>query len=134
MLAPLEGRWVRLRVGAFDWSADEVSAADAEAWWRAHRAGSPSIPTPDYSVTAILDIDDVGHDDVAVVGGKAANYGELRHLAAAMPDVRVRDALAIPVHHYRRFLEQNGFDAELAAMLAALCLGGGNGVAIAVER
>ena len=118
VLAPLDGRWVRLRVGAFDWSADEVSAADAEAWWQAHRSGPASIPTPDYSVTAILDVDDVGHDDVAVVGGKAANYGELRNLAAAMPDVRVRDALAIPVHHYRRFLEQNGFDVEIAAMLA----------------
>jgi phosphoenolpyruvate synthase/pyruvate phosphate dikinase len=32
--------------------------------------------------------------------------------------VRVRDALAIPVVFYRQFLDGNGFDAEIAAMLA----------------
>ena len=31
VLAPLDGRWVRLRVGAFDWSADEVPAGEVPA-------------------------------------------------------------------------------------------------------
>jgi phosphoenolpyruvate synthase/pyruvate phosphate dikinase len=49
-----------------------------------------------------------------VVGGKAANFGELRDIDG----ITVPDGLVVPVHYYRQFLEQNGFDAEIAAMLA----------------
>ncbi len=114
VFTPFVGKWVRLRVGAFDWSLDEVTVAEADAWFAAHRPPTAEIPAPDYTVTATLDIDDVGAGDVTRVGGKAANFGELRNIAG---DVVVRDALAIPVYRYKQFLEQNGFDVELAALL-----------------
>lgn len=116
--AALDGRWVRLTVGAFDWQVAEVTADEAEAWWQTHRPPPTDVTTPDYAVTTILDIDDVGPADVAVVGGKAANYGRLRDLAAGGAPVKVRDALAVPVHYYRQFLTGNGFDARIDAMLA----------------
>jgi pyruvate,water dikinase len=114
-LGPYAGKWVHLVVGAFDWSLREVSPADADAWWQAHRPAPAAIPTPDYSVDGVLDVDRVGHADIGVVGGKAANYGELRRIAAG---VRILPALAVPMAHYRRFLDQNGFAAEIAGMLA----------------
>jgi hypothetical protein len=113
--AGLEDRWVRLTVGAFEWAVAEVTADQAEAWWQAHRPPPAEIPSPDYSMTAIRDIDDVGLADIAAVGGKAAHYGMLRDIG---PPVRIRDAMVIPVSFYRQFLVANGFDARIVAMLA----------------
>jgi pyruvate,water dikinase len=115
LFAPHAGQWVRLTVGAFDWSVSPVTAAEAQAWWEAHQPPPVEVPVPDYTVSGILDIDDVGHADVPAVGGKAANHGELRDIGEP---VRVRDALVLPVVHYRDFMAQHGFDVEVAAMLA----------------
>ncbi|MEZ4367263.1 MAG: hypothetical protein R2939_13405, partial [Kofleriaceae bacterium] len=112
--AGLDGRWVRLTVGAFAWEVEEVSADLAEAWWQDHRPTPVTVTPPDLSVTALLDVDDVGPADVATVGGKAANYGALRQLGGP---VRVRPALVIPVAHYVQFLAATGLDAQIAAML-----------------
>jgi pyruvate, water dikinase len=112
--APYAGKWVRLVVGAFGWTLTEVTAAEAEAWWQAHRPTPTAIPAPRYDLDGILDVDDVTVADVGAVGGKVAGYGELRNIGG---DVRVADALALPVSHYRRFMQQNGFDQELAVLL-----------------
>lgn len=116
--APYDGRWVRLTVRAFDWEVAEVTADEADAWFAAHRPPPTTVPAPDYAVTTIRDVDDLGLADVAAVGGKAANYGRLRALVAAGAPLRVRDALAIPVVFYQRFVTGNGFDARITAMLA----------------
>ncbi len=34
-LRALDGRWVELRVGLFDWSVREVTQAESDAWWEA---------------------------------------------------------------------------------------------------
>ena len=113
--APLEGRWVRLTVGAFEWEVVEVTAEAAEAWWQTHRPPPADIPAPDFSVTEIRDIDDVVLADIPAVGGKAAHYAALRDIG---PPVQIRDAVVIPVAFYRQFLVDNGFDVQIAAMLA----------------
>jgi len=110
----LDGRWVRLTVRAFDWEVAEVSADDAEAWWQDHRPPPAEIPSPDYTVTDLLDLDDAGVDDVAAIGGKAAHYAAMLDIGAP---VRIQDAFAIPVAYYREFLQAHGFDARIAAML-----------------
>jgi hypothetical protein len=111
----LDGRWVRLPVGAFDWEVAEVTADEADAWWQAHRPPPAQIPAADYTVTALLDVDDVGPADVGAIGGKAANYGVLRDIGGA---VRVHDGIVVPASFYRQFLVGNGFDVRIAAMLA----------------
>ncbi len=116
--AAFDGRWVRLAVGAFEWEVEEVTADAAAAWFQTHRPPPAEVPAPDYGVTSILDIDQVGPGDVAAIGGKAANYGRLRDLAAAGAPVRVQDALAIPLAYYHRFVVDNGFDVRIATMLA----------------
>lgn len=111
--APYADRWVRLTVRAFDWELAEVTADEADQWFADHRPPPAQIPVPDYSDGALVDLDDVGVADVARVGGKAANYGELRDLTT----VNVRDGLAIPVARYRDFLVAHGFDVRIEAML-----------------
>jgi hypothetical protein len=117
--APLAGRWVRLTVGAFEWTAEEVSHEEADRWWADHRPEPVQVPTPDDSVTGLPDVDDLTVADLPAVGGKAAQFGELRRVAAEHGDVVVvRDGFAIPVHYYLDFAAANGFDAEIAEMLA----------------
>ena len=108
------GRWVRLRVSAFDWSAEPVTAEEADAWWQTHGPPAVQIPPPDLSRTLLADVDSLGLADVRAYGGKAAHFGELRHI----PGVLVRDGFAIPVYYYQQFMQENGFDAEIDALLA----------------
>ncbi|MCA9518861.1 MAG: hypothetical protein KC635_28190, partial [Myxococcales bacterium] len=89
-LTALDGRWVELRVGAFDWSVREVTEAEADAWWEAHKPAEVTIPALDTSVTALTDVDDAldrsdGQSlraalDAAIpaFGGKASHYAALR--------------------------------------------------------
>jgi pyruvate, water dikinase len=115
--ASMADRWVRLTVGAFAWEVVEVTAEEADAWWQDHRPPPVEVPAPDYGVSAVRDIDDVGTADIPVFGGKAAHYGALRDLADGGAPIRIRDALAVPVVFYRDFLAANGFDDRIAAML-----------------
>jgi hypothetical protein len=118
--AALAGKWVKLTVGPFDWDAEEVSQAEADAWWEAHRPEPVEAPEPDTSVTGFPDVDELTVADLPAVGGKAAQFGELRLVAAADEDgdVVVRHGFAIPVSAYAAFLADSGLDAEIEAMLA----------------
>jgi hypothetical protein len=117
-LADLQGRWVRLTVGPFEWTAEEVSQDQADAWWEANRPEPVDVTPADTSVLGFPDVDDLGVDDLPAVGGKAAQFGELRDVAETTADAVVRDGFAIPVAHYLAFVAQHGFDEEIAAMLA----------------
>lgn len=114
VFAGLEGRWVKLRVEAFEHVVEEVSADEAEAWWEAHRPEPVAITPPDASVGGFVDLDLVDLGDIPAVGGKAAHYGVLRDIEG----LEVRDGFAIPVRYYLEFLEQHDFDQRIAAMLA----------------
>ncbi|HWM89059.1 MAG TPA: PEP/pyruvate-binding domain-containing protein, partial [Kofleriaceae bacterium] len=98
----------------------EVTQEEADAWWEDHRPEPVVVAPPDASLLGFPDVDDLGLADLPAVGGKAAQFGELRLVAAADEDgnVVVRDGFAIPVAHYMAFAEQNGFVEEIAAMLA----------------
>lgn len=114
---PFAGKFVRVTVGAFEYTVEEVTAAEAEAWFEQVRPDPLTVSTPDLSVQTLVDLDDVGLADIPAVGGKIAHYGELRDLAE-VADVNVRDGFAIPVFFYDQFVTDNGLDAEIASMLA----------------
>ncbi len=121
-LRALEGRWVELQVGAFAWSIREVSQADADAWWEAHRPEPLGIPERDLSVSALtptetlLQGDDLAAALAAAIpafGGKASNYAALTRI----PELTVEPAFAIPMHWYARHLSAAALDGQIAAML-----------------
>ena len=111
-----EGRWVRLTVGAFDWSVAEATQEEADAWWEANRPEPVAVAPFDRAPRQFFDVDAIGIGHLPVVGGKAAQFGELRKVEEE--SLRVRDGFAVPVVYYLEFLEQNGFDERIAAMLA----------------
>jgi hypothetical protein len=123
-LVPLDGKWVRLVVGPFEWSIAEVSKEEADAWWEAHRPAKVSVPRLDLSVTAIAGAGEILDRSlpqreriraaIPAYGGKASHYAEL----FAIEGVRVPDAFAIPVYYYQDHLERSGIRAMIEAALA----------------
>lgn len=113
LLAGHEGRWVRLTVGAFSYHIEPATQAEADAFWAGRRPGPTAVPAPDYARQGLLDLDGLRLADVSAVGGKAAHFGELRRIRG----VRVRAGFAIPVRYYREFMQDNGFDRDVTALL-----------------
>jgi pyruvate,water dikinase len=125
-LRALEGRWVRLTVGAFAYTIAEVGAAEADAWWEAHKPTPRQVPAVDLSVTDLRDIEYVVLEEAATpmrasietairaFGAKCAGYSVLRNT----PDIPTRKAFAIPVFYYHQFMQQNGFFARIDALRA----------------
>jgi pyruvate,water dikinase len=126
-LTSLAGQWVRLEVGATDYSITPVDAAEADAWWEANKPQGVQVPGLDESVTELRDVGSIVpdgtppaelHEAIAsatrAFGGKAANYGALSHV----PGVNVPRGFAVPISHYLQFMRENGFDQRVAALLA----------------
>jgi hypothetical protein len=116
-LRALEGGWVKLEVGGFEWKASEIDKAEADAWWEAHKPPAVKVPEIDLTVTVLTDAADIPFPDgIPAFGGKATHYGELTRIG--LEKVPIRKAFAVPMHFYRQFEAANGFDVRIAALLA----------------
>jgi hypothetical protein len=126
-LRGLEGKLVSLTVGAVAYDVHEVSQAEAEAFWKAHKPTPVTLPELDLSNTELKDIADVTPEPeaggslrenikkaVLSYGGKAAQYSVL----SRTPGVPIDKAFAIPVYWYYEFMERNGLFAKLEALQA----------------
>ena len=124
-LRALEGKWVRLEVGAFEWSIAEVTSAEADAWWEARKPVPVKLPAVDLTVKDLRDIEGVAIEGsgslreaikaaIPAFGGKAAHYAILKRTAG----VPVRKAFAVPAWYYVQFMEENGFYARMEQLLA----------------
>jgi hypothetical protein len=123
-LKALDGKWAKLTVGASNYQIVEVTQAEADAWWEAHKPTSITLPEIDLSVTELRDIKDVTPESTTVTlrdsiraatlafGAKAANYSIL----AKTDGVPTRPAFAIPIYYYHQFMTENGFFDEVRAM------------------
>lgn len=124
-MVALEGKWVRLEVGPFDYEIEEVTREEADAWWEDHRPPAVGVPALDLTVTDLRDAEDVldletlelaDAIDAAIpaFGGKASHFGGLTQI----PELLWPEAFVIPVFYYRQFMEENGFDDVVADILA----------------
>lgn len=126
-LRALEGKLVELVVGASAWTIREVTQAEAEAFWKAHRPAAVTLPALDLSVTKLTDdvsitpepgaggsLRDAIRGAVPAFGGKAAHYSVLRRTA----NVPIQKAFGIPVYYYSQFMTQNGFFTRIDGFLA----------------
>jgi len=124
-LRALEGKWVKLTVDALDWTIEEVSQEEADAWWEEHRPEPLDVTPMDLSVTdlrdceQILDLDtyDLGdalHAAIPAFGGKATNMGGM--VLIGQDTVPTPDCFSIPVYYYNQHMEDNGLWDEYAEM------------------
>ena len=112
-----DDQWVKLTAEPFVWTVEPVSQAQADAWFDDNQPAPVAVAVPDTTVTGLVDLDDVGLADIAVVGGAAAHAAELR--ANTSPEeVTMRRGFVVPMARYREFLQQGGFDVTIDQLLA----------------
>jgi hypothetical protein len=137
-LRALEGQWVELTVGPFDWDIRPVSAEEADAWWEEHKPTPLVVQPMNLSVTdlretsAMLDLETLSLKDaisqaIPSFGAKATNYGGLANaqLEGAFDALPVIDAQApiaagfgVPMFYYDQFMKDNGLYDRMRALMA----------------
>jgi hypothetical protein len=137
-LRALEGQWVELTVGPFDWDIRPVSAEDAETWWEAHKPTPLVVQPMDLSVTdlretsAMLDLEALSlteaiRETIPSFGAKATNYGALANAQLegafdALPDIDAQAPVAagfgVPMFYYDQFMKDNGLYDRMRALMA----------------
>jgi pyruvate, water dikinase len=125
-LRALQDRWVRLTVHTDGFAVNEVTRAEADAWWEMRRPTKLILPLMDTSKTGIWDIKKVVdlskpqreelRQAIPAFGGKATHYAAMA-AADIVPMVKP-SGFVIPVHYYDQFMEQNGFYAKVDQLLA----------------
>jgi hypothetical protein len=120
----LEGEWVELTVGAFDYSIEAIDSSAAEDC--IIKPDPIDITPMNLDVTELTDIETLYDPDsdvplreqvsanVPAFGGKASHYGPLAHIEEA----NAPKAFAIPVYYYNQFMVENGFSDQITALLA----------------
>lgn len=128
-LVALEGKWVELTVGAFDWSVREISEADADAWWEANKPAPLVVQPMDLSVTDLRDAADMLDLDttdlataisgaIPAFGAKATNYGALADAALLGEPIPVQPGFGVPMYYYEQFMSDNGLWNRIEALMA----------------
>ncbi|HOH76593.1 MAG TPA: PEP/pyruvate-binding domain-containing protein [Myxococcota bacterium] len=111
----MDGQWARLLVRADGFSLSPSTASEADQFWAERRPKQTQFPALDLSLTDIIGLDDVDASMTAAVGGKSANFGELRNITPPLP---VPGGFAIPCSWYVDFMKANGLDKEMSALMA----------------
>ncbi len=128
-IVALEGKWVELTVGAFDWSLREITEAEADAWWEANRPAPLTVQPMDLSVTELtddvdmLDLDaaDLGtaiSQAIPAFGAKATNYGALADAALLGEPIPVQPGFGVPMYYYEQFMTDNGLWTRIESLMA----------------
>ncbi len=137
-LKALEGKWVELKVGAFDWSVKEISEEEADAWWESHKPEPLEVQPMDLAVVDLretsemldldaLDLRDAISEAIPAFGAKATNYGALANaqLAGAFDslpgdngDGPIQPGFGVPMYFYDQFMADNGLYDRLDEIMA----------------
>jgi hypothetical protein len=116
-IAALEGRLVRLEVGAQDFSLAPATMEQAQAHWQALAPHEPFTPRLNEARTEILDQCALDFGDVEVAGAKASNLGVLCRMNDA--GIEVPPGFVIPFAHYVAHLRRSGLDRRIEEFLAS---------------
>jgi hypothetical protein len=125
-LRALEGKWVELTVGPFDYTIEEITAAEAEAWWQENKPDPLTVPDIDLAVTDLRSVEDIivdGNDlrdeiseKIRAFGSKGTNYAALYDIGNDVP--MQEEGFVIPFSWYRAHMDANGLQAELDGYMA----------------
>lgn len=125
-LRALDGEWVQLTVGAFEWSVEEITGEEAEAFIATHGPDPVTLPEIDMTTRDLRDIVDVVvREDgqslrdallaaLPAFGGKASHYSVM----AQEGSIPMPDAFAVPSYYYVQMMEENGFTERVRAWIA----------------
>ncbi len=127
-LRALEGKWVKLVVGAFSYAVDEVTKGEADAWWDDHKPDAVGVPNMDTTVKELRDVKDILDlsngtplkeaikKAIPAFGGKTSHFAGFPHMDSTK--VTSQYAFGIPVYYYWQHMEKHGLNDTVDAMLA----------------
>ena len=126
-LLALKGKWVKFVVGPNAYSVTEVTQAEADAWWDAHRPAAVSIARMDTTAKVLMKVQDIldlknlslGEalkKAIPAYGGKASNYGTFPHMDSTQ--IHFHSAFAIPVFYYWQHMQKHGFNDSVDKWMA----------------
>ncbi|MDE0265386.1 MAG: hypothetical protein OXJ37_23495 [Bryobacterales bacterium] len=112
----LLGKYVRYNVTPDGYQLREATVQEVESHFAKLRPSEALVPKRDLGVKGIRPLSELGFDDAASVGVKAANVATLGSLD--FPAGVVPVGFAIPFYFYDRFMRHNGLYEQAAAMFA----------------
>lgn len=121
-IAPYLGQLVHFEVTPAGFALSPASSEEANAFWESRRpSGDPFEPRLDLEVSAFVDLEAAGFEELPVVGGKAAQFAEMYQVAAAVRGcghfaVPPR-AFAVPMAHFWKHAEDSGARERYLAAL-----------------
>ena len=125
-LRALEGKWVKLKVDAFDYAIAEVGEAVAEAWRAAHPPHAKAVPAMDTSEGELKDVEDIldpalplreaVKQAIPAFGGRTSHFAAFSRMDSAK--VAYEPGFGIPVRYYLRHMRANGLFDSVDRMLA----------------
>lgn len=110
----LENGLVHVVTTAESLTIEEATLADAEAYWAAQTPDLGPLRS-NLEVSDFRSFLDLTHENADAFGAKAANLGQLHGILP--PENRV-EGFGIPFRAYSEFIDHNGIDASIAALLA----------------
>jgi len=124
-IKPFFGKLVRLEVGPADFKIRQATAAEADAFWKAHTPSGPVVVPPlDDTMRGVQDLTRRGIADLPAIGAKAAQFAELYKITkehsrcnGGVPLNVPEKAFAIPVVHYLEHFKASGAEALLSELL-----------------
>jgi len=121
VLAPYDGKLVRLEVRDTDFDVREASLDEAQEFWQANRPQLGVTPEVDEtfgelsSLAEIAVLDGAGEDVVSRFGGKASNLARLQTILTRPWSRYQERGFAIPARYYLEFVRSNRLPSALDA-------------------
>lgn len=120
VIGALEGKLVYFEVAADTFTLKEADLAEAQAFWASREQRDPVILPCNDTMAGLFPITQITHNDISLVGAKAANFGELEKINVSDPGPipLPEGAFAIPFYYYRDHMKRNGLDSVVLSMLS----------------
>ncbi|MFT7537831.1 MAG: hypothetical protein ACI85K_003792 [Hyphomicrobiaceae bacterium] len=115
-ITALIGKYVYYKVHGGGYELREARAEEVDQHFAAMRPSKKQVPVRDLTVKTIRSFANVGFDDGANVGVKAANLATLRTFG--LPRDRTPDGFAVPFSFYDAYMLHNGFYKMARTMMA----------------
>ncbi|MEL6970295.1 MAG: PEP/pyruvate-binding domain-containing protein [Bacteroidota bacterium] len=110
---------VYLKVEADSFIIRRASLAEANAFWSLTEPSDTIVLEKNTERQGLVELRDVDHSAVDIIGGKAANFAEIMKVEVnGLPIPVPEDPFAIPFYYYDQHLKESGLDELIEEMLA----------------
>ncbi|QGY45229.1 T9SS type A sorting domain-containing protein [Maribellus comscasis] len=116
-LDSLAGQLIYLNVLADSFVVRKASLEEATSFWHQNEPQATTVLAKDETTSGLVNLTEVNHSAVNLVGGKAANFAEL--LKLSNPKIPTpENPFAIPFYYYSRHIKSNQLQTFVEELLA----------------